>query len=172
MTEAALTSERAAEVRKSFAMRAGPDVAAIARAELGALRPLLGEELAGDVALIVSELVTNAYRHSGATEDTIAVELRVGDGRVRGEVTDGGAGFRAAPVPAERRGVGGWGIHIVEQLSDRWGVRSGNGCRVWFELDRPQLKLRRSSSSEPRRGSRGDRRAPSPRAAGRRLRRP
>jgi len=29
--------------------------------------------------------------------------------------------------------VGGWGLHLVESLSDRWGVHDGS-THVWFEL--------------------------------------
>ena len=30
---------------------------------------------------------------------------------------------------------GGWGLLLVEQASDRWGVADGS-MRVWFEIDR------------------------------------
>jgi hypothetical protein len=29
--------------------------------------------------------------------------------------------------------VGGWGLHLVESLSERWGVHAGS-THVWFEL--------------------------------------
>jgi hypothetical protein len=31
--------------------------------------------------------------------------------------------------------VGGWGLHLVQTLSDRWGVYQGS-THVWFEIDR------------------------------------
>jgi hypothetical protein len=32
----------------------------------------------------------------------------------------------------------GWGLFLVEQLSDRWGVEQiGQATTVWFEIDRP-----------------------------------
>jgi hypothetical protein len=30
---------------------------------------------------------------------------------------------------------GGWGLHMVEALTERWGVRDGS-THVWFEIDR------------------------------------
>ena len=135
MTEAVLQAERAAGGWTSFRLRGGPDVAAQARAAIRSLVPAL-DDAEGDVELIVSELVTNAYRHAGTPELPIEVDLSVDGSLVRGEVTDSGPGFTAAPVPADRRGVGGWGLHIVESLSDRWGVRAGPPSSVWFELRR------------------------------------
>ena len=132
MSRAVLHDERtAAGGWTSFRLRGGPDVAAQARA---AIRSLVHDGAGGDVELIVSELVTNAYRHSGAPEHSIMLDLSVDDGRVRGEITDGGPGFNAEPVPADSRGIGGWGLYIVDNLADRWGVRAGPPSSVWFEL--------------------------------------
>lgn len=131
MTEAVLQDEGAVRGSSSFELRGGPGIAAQARA---ALRSLLPAGAASDVELIVSELVTNAYRHSGAPEHPTVLALSVDPGHVRGEITDGGPGFRAEPVPEGRRGVGGWGLHIVDHLADSWGVRAGPPSSVWFEL--------------------------------------
>jgi two-component sensor histidine kinase len=81
-----------------------------------------------DLALIISELVTNAIRHSGLGPDDeieIVSDFR-GDG-VRVTVHDGGKGF----LRGARSGEGGWGLEIVERLSDAWGLEKG---AVWFEL--------------------------------------
>jgi anti-sigma regulatory factor (Ser/Thr protein kinase) len=136
MTDVALFGERATEARASFTVGGGPKVAADARGAVEALRPQLGDELTGDLALLISELVTNSYRHASESRDCIVVDLEVGDEVVRCSVTDRGSGFRAEPVPAERRGDGGWGLYIVDRLADRWGVHSGPPTRVWFELSR------------------------------------
>jgi hypothetical protein len=52
---------------------------------------------------------------------------------LRCEVVDEGHGFipKARDKPATD--VGGWGLHLVETLSRRWGVREGS-THVWFEL--------------------------------------
>ena len=81
-----------------------------------------------DLALIISELVTNAIRHAGLEPDDeieIVSDFR-GEG-VRVTVRDGGKGF----LRGARSEVGGWGLEIVEQLSDDWGLEKGG---VWFEL--------------------------------------
>lgn len=134
MTEVALVGERATDARASFSVGGGPQVAADARSAIESLRPRLGEALTGDLMLLVSELVTNSYRHSGASREAIGVEVAIAPDRVRCEVTDEGDGFRAEPVPADQRGKGGWGLYIVDRLSDRWGVFAGPPTRVWFEI--------------------------------------
>lgn len=137
MTEAALKDEvRAAEAWTSLNLRGGPGVAAQARAVIAPLRPKLGDDLASDLALMISELVTNSYRHSGAAEQGIGVEIELTRDHVRAEVRDSGDGFTAQPVPEEKRGAGGWGLVIVDRLSERWGVRKGPPSCVWFELAR------------------------------------
>ena len=30
----------------------------------------------------------------------------------------------------------GWGLYLVDQIADRWGVDHDPGTRVWFEIDR------------------------------------
>jgi anti-sigma regulatory factor (Ser/Thr protein kinase) len=135
MTEVALFGEGATEARASFSVGGGPQVAADARSAIESLRPRLGDELAGDLTLAISELVTNSYRHA-ASRDAIGVEVTIGDEFVRCEVIDEGDGFPARPVPPERRGDGGWGLYIVDRLADRWGVHSGPPTRVWLEIRR------------------------------------
>ena len=56
--------------------------------------------------------------------------------RVRAEISDQGNGFKAEPVPAAKRGAGGWGLVILDRLAERWGVRNGPPSCVWFELAR------------------------------------
>ena len=73
--------------------------------------------LCDDLALIVSELVTNAVR---ADAQVVDVELRVHDDRVEVQVTDDAAGWptpqEGAPVDSED----GRGLDIVAQLADSW----------------------------------------------------
>ncbi len=50
----------------------------------------------------------------------------------------------AGPVgqrPPDLAGGGGLGLHIVERLASRWGVREGRSTAVWFELDCPSATL-------------------------------
>lgn len=91
----------------------------------------LDEQTLEDIRLIVSELVTNAVKHG--PDGLVKVRLRRDGNMIRGEVEDEGTtpfGLRRGP----RRGpAGGLGLHLVEMLSDRWGVDAGS-ARVWFEL--------------------------------------
>jgi hypothetical protein len=56
---------------------------------------------------------------------------------VRVEVDDPGSGFEPrAPEPDPTK-ASGWGLYLVDELADRWGVGPGSrgGTRIWFELD-------------------------------------
>ena len=85
------------------------------------------------VALIVSELATNAVIHAGT-----GFEVRISedtDGCVRGSVTDTGGGFPNVERQLPPLGERGRGLRIVERLATAWGTeRLTDGKRVWFEL--------------------------------------
>jgi anti-sigma regulatory factor (Ser/Thr protein kinase) len=116
------------------------DSAAAARHAVDQLSGRLPEDLLGDVRLLVSELVTNSLRHAElGPEDSIVLVVGVDDATVRVEVADSGKGFEYAAPPVDPQDVDGWGLYLVQTLSDRWGVdRAGDHGRtkVWFELDR------------------------------------
>lgn len=85
--------------------------------------------------LLVSELVSNSVRHADlAMQDSILLSLEVAEKRVRVEVTDPGPGFEPLPSP-EPHLDGGYGLVLVDQMADRWGVRSQGVASVWFELE-------------------------------------
>jgi anti-sigma regulatory factor (Ser/Thr protein kinase) len=107
-----------------------------ARAAVGALDGEASAEILDDVRLLLSEVVTNAVRHSGAPAGaTIGLAVSVTHGRVRAEVTDPGRGFEPTPRALPQLESGGWGLHLVDRLADRWGVDRGRSVGVWFELD-------------------------------------
>ncbi|HVL64734.1 MAG TPA: ATP-binding protein [Actinomycetota bacterium] len=86
--------------------------------------------------LLVTELVTNALRHSpaGGRDWRIAVDVECSRSRVRVAVRDPGRGFeRRAPAPGPYD-VSGRGLFLVDRLADRWGVDNAGGTCVWFEL--------------------------------------
>ena len=115
---------------------AGPDAASGARNTLLALGPPLDESLLGDLRLLVSELVTNSVRHSGAgRKATVDMRVAIEDDVVRVEVSDPGEGFEPVPRDLDRTRPGGWGLYLVDQLADRWGVDRDDRTRVWFEID-------------------------------------
>jgi anti-sigma regulatory factor (Ser/Thr protein kinase) len=108
------------------------DAPAAARAALEDLRPLLDPVVLGRLRLVTSELVTNAVRHGPGSPITLHVEVLDRD-RVRGEVVDDG-GPGSLPHPVAPRGPdGGYGLHVVDGLAQRWGVYEGS-THVWFEL--------------------------------------
>jgi anti-sigma regulatory factor (Ser/Thr protein kinase) len=113
-----------------------PEAAAEARHALAEIA--FADNRERDVRLLVSELVTNAVRHANlAAGDVILLVVEVGDRLLRVEVHDPGGGFiPTAPSPDPAR-PSGWGLYLVAELADRWGVDSDERTLVWFELDRP-----------------------------------
>jgi anti-sigma regulatory factor (Ser/Thr protein kinase) len=96
---------------------------------------VLPEARAYEASLLTSEIVSNSVRHGQAgDEDQIELALSWDVDRVRLEVTDEGPGFQVTGTDPER--PGGWGLALVETISDRWGIDRSDRTRVWFELGR------------------------------------
>ena len=114
-----------------------PEVVTTARHTLDRLADLLPPEKVEGVRLVVSELVTNSILHAGLSpNDQISLTVRVSAGSVRGRVCDSGPGFDVPSEPRPQPGLrGGWGLPIVETISDRWGVEQNSFTCVWFEID-------------------------------------
>lgn len=91
-------------------------------------------ELVPDVKLLVSEIVTNSVKYGGEGDVQLLVDSH-GPHHVRVEVVDQGHGFEPIARDRPMTEAGGWGLHLVEALSERWGVREGS-THVWFEIDR------------------------------------
>src|SRR5262245_14892806 len=84
------------------------------------------------VVLLLSEVVTNSVRHSGASpHDQVEIDLSEEDHTVHVEVRDPGPGVGIAPGEIPRHS----GLRIVEALSERWGVRH-DPTTVWFDVTR------------------------------------
>jgi anti-sigma regulatory factor (Ser/Thr protein kinase) len=94
----------------------------------------LDGDVIADLTLLVSELVTNGVKYGGAGELRLKVESE-GARHVRMEVVDQGSGFEPVARTRPKTEPGGWGLHLVETLSDRWGVHEGS-THVWIEIDR------------------------------------
>lgn len=120
-------------------VRGGPDAGARARRLIDReLAERLQPQALADVNLLVTELVANGVWHGGAHEGTtLRVRVSGDEAAVRIEVEnpDGGAGD-PAQRPPDLNGGGGLGLHIVERVASRWGVRRSPRVAVWFELDR------------------------------------
>lgn len=122
--------------RLHLELRPGPQAAGEGRHALDKLRGSLEERQLDTMRLLVTELVSNSVRH-GSSDEWIQLDVDIYSNAVRVEVHDRGPGFRqeGKPRPHEDR-PGGWGLCLVDNLSDRWGVARDDRTRVWFEIDR------------------------------------
>ncbi|MDQ1361545.1 MAG: hypothetical protein QOJ44_1922 [Acidimicrobiaceae bacterium] len=112
--------------------------ASVAQARRFAIEALgdLPGDIVNDVAVMVSELATNALVHA-ATSFTVSVDRR--ERMVHVEVTDVGSGIPTRRSPGETE-AHGRGLAIVEELSDQWGTShpAGDiGKSVWFTINMP-----------------------------------
>ena len=122
-----------------LALPARPDAARQARREL--LARGLDEDVSHTVTLLTTELIANALRHAGMDPavDRIVFFGRMRPDLVRIEVGDSGPGF-----DPEQQGEVGFGLRLMNKLASRWGCeRSGQGFRVWFEVDRRRRRFQR-----------------------------
>ena len=113
----------------------GAGAASEARAALAALDGRIDRGALDDIRLLVSELVTNSVRHSGAAGARVALDVASHGDTVRVEVSDGGRGFEPQARTKAHDEAGGWGLHLVDRIARRWGVQTGRRTRVWFEID-------------------------------------
>lgn len=125
-------------VEVSLRFAGGSHAPSAARHAIDRLEPHLDERVLEDLRLLVSELVTNSIRHGrvGAT-GYVGLDVSVSCGTVRVEVSDPGSGFDPSPRDPDRSHPGGWGLYLVKEIADRWGVQREEDSRVWFEIDRP-----------------------------------
>jgi anti-sigma regulatory factor (Ser/Thr protein kinase) len=89
----------------------------------------------GDVQIVVTELVTNAYDHGGGPSE-IRMSYAPRPCRVRVEVDDGCPDHPVVASPS-LTAPGGRGMLIVDKLTAAWGVREHRetgGKTVWAEV--------------------------------------
>ncbi|MEU9019951.1 ATP-binding protein [Actinomadura sp. NPDC048394] len=102
------------------------------------LRDMLSPDHPGldDLVTVVSELVCNAVTHTASGDGGwVTVSLLAGDGFLRLEVADDGAGGGCPQVRAETGAESGRGLRIVDALACAWGFRpDGPGTVVWAEF--------------------------------------
>jgi Histidine kinase-like ATPase domain len=101
-------------------------------------RRIIAEELSSrlpdgtldDIKLMVSELVAGGVVDGARADEPVMLDVVV-NGDIRCRVLDHGSGFARRLQQAKWRG---WGLRVVEQLSDRWGMQcSPDRTEVWFE---------------------------------------
>ncbi|MFF8593314.1 ATP-binding protein [Streptomyces sp. NPDC015220] len=92
----------------------------------------LSPKLTEDAVLLVSELVGNAVRHTGAR--VFGLRMRRRRGWIRVEVRDPSRGLPCL-MPVQELDVSGRGLFLVDELADRWGVDLlPRGKTTWFEM--------------------------------------
>lgn len=92
----------------------------------------LSPRMAEDAVLLVSELVGNAVRHTGAR--VFGLRMRRRRGWIRIEVRDPSRGLPCL-MPVQEMDVSGRGLFLVDKLADRWGVDLlPRGKTTWFEM--------------------------------------
>ena len=95
-----------------------------------------GPDLLTIAQLLLTELVTNAVRHS---DHPVLVRLHPGPGLLRVDVEDTSERMPVLRQP-EDAVAEGRGLRLVDGLADDWGVRLvDRGKVVWFELRTPGM---------------------------------
>ena len=112
-----------------------PESARRAREQLKPFRGSMDDTSFIDLCLLVDELVVEALHDSGdAGPGPIKLRAEFDGDRVRVVVAEGGDAYR---LPSRRPEPGdpGFGLHLVQRLSDRWGMRRDrDNATVWLEM--------------------------------------
>src|SRR5688500_18250557 len=94
-----------------------------ARQCLDGLAPFVPRSALETARLLLSELVTNSYRHARLTEhDCIDVRAWAAEDGLRVEVRDPGIGIPAEREPPRAGEPSGWGLYLVDHLARRWAI--------------------------------------------------
>jgi anti-sigma regulatory factor (Ser/Thr protein kinase) len=104
-----------------------------------------------DVALVITELFSNALRHAVPLPGSqIRVAWRIDGDSVQVSVSDGGG--QTVPELGEptQAATGGRGLRIVEKLSRCWGTSTGDeGTTVWAEVPVRPVKTEMTTVGVP-----------------------
>jgi anti-sigma regulatory factor (Ser/Thr protein kinase) len=125
------------EKNVSFTVPGGKRAAGAARRSVLSSKVGVPGVMRHRLALLLSELVTNAIQHGGAgPHETIEVRVASTPKRIRVEVYDPGSSGDPPPIRLEA-GTGGYGLLLVDRLADGWGREAidTGGSLAWFELD-------------------------------------
>jgi anti-sigma regulatory factor (Ser/Thr protein kinase) len=120
----------------SFSVPGGKRAAGIARRSVLSARADLPHSIRHRLALLLSELVTNAVQHGGAgPHETVQVRVASWVDKVRVEVFDPGS--NSGPPSDRLDEGGGYGLLLVDRLADGWGrgATGAGGSLAWFELE-------------------------------------
>jgi anti-sigma regulatory factor (Ser/Thr protein kinase) len=119
---------------------AGPDAAALARAEVSQLDVVQLQPRIADVELAISEIVTNAVRHGGLREgvDPVRITVEAGEDSVTITVEQPtiAEDVHVTEPHFDDQNAGGFGLRLVEEVADSWGHEPGPPGRVWMKFHR------------------------------------
>lgn len=111
-----------------------PESARRAREQLKGFRGALDDTSFVDLCLLVDELVVEALHGEEPGPGPIELRAELDGDRVKVAVAEGGGAYQ---LPSRRPEPGdpGFGLHLVQRLSDRWGMRRERGkATVWLEM--------------------------------------
>jgi diguanylate cyclase (GGDEF)-like protein/PAS domain S-box-containing protein len=124
------------------------DAPRMARAALAPLRAEVDADVLERATLLTSEVVTNAVRYSGGQQ--VRLDIWRFGGALAVVTSDDGPGFDAVPLPgtiADAYDDGGFGLPLLDTLSEAWGSGTGADSWVWFEVA-PRIIARPSGTPE------------------------
>jgi anti-sigma regulatory factor (Ser/Thr protein kinase) len=111
-----------------------PESARRAREQLKTFRSALDDTSFVDLCLLVDELVVEVLHGKEQSPGPIELRAEIDGDRVKVAVAEGRGAYR---LPSRRPEPGdpGFGLHLVQRLSDRWGMRREAGkATVWLEM--------------------------------------
>jgi hypothetical protein len=111
-----------------------PESARRAREHLKPFRGSMDDTSFVDLCLLVNELVVEAVRGDAGSYDPIQLRAEHDGDRIRVAMAQGGNAYRL-PSRRPEPGEPGFGLHLVQRLSERWGMRRDrNRATVWLEM--------------------------------------
>jgi hypothetical protein len=111
-----------------------PQSAGRARGELERFRPSLDRDSFVDLRLLASELVAEAVEDASTGGEGIHLQAELRGDRIWIAIAEG-PGAYLLPSTLPEPGEQGWGVHLVQRLSSRWGVSRGpKSASVWLEM--------------------------------------
>jgi anti-sigma regulatory factor (Ser/Thr protein kinase) len=112
----------------------GPEAPGRARRLLDQFESRISKDVLFEAQLVLSEIVTNSYKYSGAPDGApIQISITQSKDVLRVDVVDRSI-FDPTPETTTELRSAKWGLAIVDRIADRWGRISEGGMWVEFGL--------------------------------------